>query len=569
MLLKDGAFVKNKFFKLFIANLIGWIITISADFFDSLAAGLNISADAVAGIEIATPIDMIQYAIAMLLTYSIGVLYSRELGRHNKEQSKNIAGMGLIVGLVAGVIVAITTYIFAESFVGLYDCSSAVAEYAITFIKNGCFRIPVYYLYWTLYQLILFDGDEIVILAADVAVMAFSLIIPNFMASQYGFVGLSHSKLFIYILVVLVLCIHFLSKRNSISFKPYFSMDRFIELIKLSSPYALSNIYIAIIDIIFNGIIVMRYSDAALPAYTVVNYLMNLAECLTASIYAGQIFISNSYGEHSYKTIENTMKLVMKASVFLSLSLSVVLCIVAPIWPMLFGIETKWVYDLAIFAGRVVPLTYVFSSFIYTLINYYPIIERPLFANTVAFAYMFLTPLIICLPLSYLFDFKIMTIGFTLTPILTIAILYIYFLIRKEEGAPFFIPKSTQKEYYYNAKINLDNIIEIRDALLKDVEKHVVDPVLLNKISVVVEDILVLISSVNKKDVVGEVTLLVDDKTVRLIIKDNGKIFDVVKEIENCKSLRAYTIDRLTSNTYEKANDVAISFNRNVFYWEI
>lgn len=568
MLLRDGSFVRNKYFKLFIANLVGWVITISADFFDSLAAGLNINADAVAGIEIATPIDSIQYAIAMLLTYSIGVLYSRELGSHNKDQSKKIAGMGLIVSLIAGVIVAAITYVLADWFVGQYDCSEVVADYAITFIHNGCFRIPVYYLYWILYQLILFDGDEINILAADIAVMVFSLIIPNFLAIKYGFIGLSYSKLFIYILVVLILGLHFLSKRNSISFKPYFSWKDFIELIKLSSAYSLTNVYMAIVDMIFNSIIVTRYSDAALPAYTVVNYLLNLAECLTASIYAGQIFVSNSYGEKSYKSIENTMKLVVKTSIVLSLSLSLLLCAIAPIWPTLFGIELKWVYDLAVFAGRVIPLTYVFSSFIYTFINYYPIIERPLFGNIVAFVYMFVAPIVVCLPLACFFSFKVMAIGFALTPAFTIALMYVYFLIRKEKGAPFFIPKSDQKEYYYNIKVSQDSIIELRDGLLMDAKSQGISSSLLNIIGVVVEDILVLIKSANQKKVIAEVTLLIDEKSARLIIKDNGRIFDVVKEIEKCKSLRAYTIDRLTSNTYEKANDVAISFNRNVFYWD-
>lgn len=223
MLLKENTFNKNKFVKMFIANIIGWIIVLLSEYFDSFLAGNLVNADALAALEIVTPLEYIMYACAMVTGFSVGILYSRELGNHNKLLSKQIAGMSLIVSFIGACLLAVLFYIIAPLYVSFFNCSANVSQYAISAIRCLIYSFPIIFIYYDVYHLVTYDGNETIILINDIALVIFTILIPYLMTMRIGMAGIYYAYIVIYFLGALLLLPHFFSKRNSISIKPYFS----------------------------------------------------------------------------------------------------------------------------------------------------------------------------------------------------------------------------------------------------------------------------------------------------------------------------------------------------------
>jgi len=106
------------------------------------------------------------------------------------------------------------------------------------------------------------------------------------------------------------------------------------------------------------------------------------------------------------------------------------------------------------------------------------------------------------------------------------------------------------------------------DCIANFLKEQNVSKKLIHEICLIVEDTLVYIKNKNEKKVICECIVLVNNKHVRLITKDNGVIFDITKEADNSIDLRCYVIARMMESASESTNTTTISFNRNTYVWE-
>lgn len=552
MLLKENSFLKRKYISIFATSLLCYIISVSCEIFDSFAAGQFVSEDAVAGIELGTPILSILYAFNMFFCYGIGVLYNRELGRHNKEKSQEMAGMGLTVCSILGIVSFAAVYFGAEWFVGLFHTSESVAAYAVSYVRKLSYGAPFQFIFWTFYHLVTYDGDNLTVMCADITTASANVFLPTILASRFGFEGLGYTFLCAHAAGTLVLLFHFLKKKNSISFRTHFAWKDLFDLVRTSSSYALVYVYIAIVDILFNAVIVDRFTDSALPAYTVVNFLLNMAEVLTTGIYAGQMFISIQYGENNGNAIRRILKLVARFELVLAAAMTVFFVAIAPTWPTFFAITDAKVAEMSVFSGTVIPITFLFSSVIYTAISYYPLVNRVKYSNLIGFVYMFAAPCAICIPLAYLFDFKAMALGFALTPVCTVLVMFLYFKLTKKADMPLFLPQTQAKELHYDFPVNRDSISQLGSLIFEAFQNEHVEFPIAEEAASLIKDTLTEISLHNTKKVLAEVTVLISRESVRLTVQDNGTLFPL--SIQSGYSCR-------------QEQDLAVSFNRNTFSW--
>ena len=69
-----------------------------------------------------------------------------------------------------------------------------------------------------------------------------------------------------------------------------------------------------------------------------------------------------------------------------------------------------------------------------------------------------------------------------------------------------------------------------------------------------------------RKNVLAEYTIeLEEDERVRIVIRDDGVIFDVTDEDLDVTSLRSYFVSRLMTTQRLRKNITTTSFNRSVF----
>ena len=79
------------------------------------------------------------------------------------------------------------------------------------------------------------------------------------------------------------------------------------------------------------------------------------------------------------------------------------------------------------------------------------------------------------------------------------------------------------------------------------------------------EEVLMAVKDRNRgRKVLGEVTLDLNDG-VRLILRDDGEIFDITDSDQEISSLRTFLVASIMESQSGRLNLVTTGFNRNVF----
>ena len=568
-MLKEGSFTGRKFRLVYLGALLGWVVSLLGGMADSIIAGMFLDSEAVSAVGLITPIESVFYFFSLVIGLGSAILYSRTLGAFQAERSKKIAGMGLFLAIVLGAVSAVILFFCRGAILHFYGVTDSLYQYASAYYTPIILVLGIYPIFWTLYYLVSYDGDEKLILLADVLTAVSNTFFSLLLVRKMGIAGLGYGTFLSNVIALACIMPHFRKKSNSISFKMYFSFDTLAQMIKLSSAIALITLYMGIIDIAFNKIVIVLFSVEYLPAYAVINVIMNFACALNCAISAGSMFVSVAYGENNPFSLKRVMNLTNKYAVFSSIGLTAILEVLAPVWPDLYAIEDPRIYDMALYAGRIIPVFFLAAAFVYTYLVYYPIIEKTIEGNILVLCYMLIGPLAVAAPLAWIGGFNAMSLGFGITPIFALLVLYTYLLITgQSKKLPYLLDESDEKETHFDLELKTDNVLNVRDRIARFLQENGVSETIVSKVELMVEDELLYIMKKNTRKVICEVTVLVNDEHVRLISKDNGIIFDITEEADDAVDFSAYVLANIMQNAHEASNSTTISFNRNMCIWE-
>ena len=118
--LRKHGFVAKKYNSLFFAYLLGWVVSLIGSLSDSVLAGMLISEDAVAAVELVTPLFNILMFFATLIGIGVSTLFSTYLGAFDKEKAAKVNGMGLIISVAAGVLFTVLMFVFKDAYFAFY-----------------------------------------------------------------------------------------------------------------------------------------------------------------------------------------------------------------------------------------------------------------------------------------------------------------------------------------------------------------------------------------------------------------------------------------------------------------
>lgn len=568
-MLKEGTFVRKKYINLLICAILGWIVAILGGMVDSVIAGLFLDSNAVSAVGLITPLGSIILSLGQFISIGCSLMYSINLGASDVEGSKKIAGMGLLVSIILGILMSISLIVFKNPILKFYGCSGELYEYASQYYNPLVFMALIQPTMWTVYNLVTYDGDAKLILIIDILMAASNAALSLLFVQTKGIVGLAIGTTLSYLIGLLLTIPHFFSKSNSIHFKLYFSIKDLFQSIKLSSSTALTYLYVAIVDIAFNKFIIVRFGQDLLPAYTVVNVVLNFASFLVCTMTAGGVFVTIAYGEDNNPAIRRVMKLVHRSIIISSLIFSTLMIFIAQYWPIIYDISDPLVAEASIFAGRVIPITFIFAAFVYNYISFYSSIDKSIESNILSITYTLIGPLVISFPLGTIFGFNAMSIGFVFTPIFSVIVLFIYCLIKGEaKRLPYLLNDDDKINAHYDIKLEKESIVELRDnihdwLLQQDVKKRTI-----NEIELIIEETLLHIKNRNKKTIYCECDLLLNKDYIWLITKDNGMIFNMIKDADDSLDLSCYVAARVMEQASSKSYTTTTSFNRNTYVWK-
>lgn len=564
-------FVTRKYRMLLLSGLLGWVVCMVGDMADAIFAGIFIGEDAVAAVALVTPVFSILMFLCTLIAVGTSTLYSRAAGAFDKEKAYKTAGMGVMLSLILGAILGLIMILGEDLYFAFYASSPEVEALAREYYN--CFYILafIYPIYWEMYYLVATDADASMCVAVDVSSavlnVAFSLLFVN----TLGIKGLALGTVASLILSSVFIVIHFFKKSNSIHFKFGINRKDFGKMCAIGSTSSLTTLYLAITDIVINKYLITHFGDEYLAAYSVVNLVLNLACCFLCVIDAAGPFISVSYGEKNPNGIRKIMKLSTKYSLVIGTIFLVVLEVLAPILPKLYGITNPEIYDAAVYSGRVLSLSLVITALSYEFGNYYPKIDKILIGNMSSAIYMLVAPLVFVPLLANQFGYKGLVWGFFLTPFASLLYVFAHVLIKYgTKNFPYVVEEAGTKIFTYDLQVNEAGIVETNNKMQADLSSIGIDDSLIKRIQLLTEETMMIVHDRNEgKKVLADCTLMIDDEKISLITRDNGEVFDVTEVNGDIKSFREYVAARLMTSGQENSYLLTTSFNRNSFVWEL
>ncbi len=568
--LKRGTFTRKKYDRILVASTLAWLVSFVDSCADSLLAGILLDETAVSAVALVQPVTSIISFLSYLISVGTVTVFSRESGAFRKDKASQYVGQGFICSAIISVFLVVAMLLLRDPYLAYYKASDEITTLAKGYYSCEIVFAAVYPFYFIIYQLVAMDGDETCGFIASLTSAVVNVVASYLLAGSSGVKGLAYGSVISVVCAIAVYSIHFTRKTNSVHLKLHFNFREVGEVIKIGSATSITLLYIAVIDILMNRFVIAKFGDAYLPAYAVINFILNMGAVFAGLYDACSGFIGVGFGEKNPASIRQTMKISYRGVAVLSLLTMAVLELIAPAISDLYGITDPTVRAVAIFAARTIPLTFPALA-IYNLFTlYYPLVGYVMLSHLLSSIYMLISPLVLAVPLGLLFGFNGMSIGFMLTCV--VAVLITALVVRVKYGkkaVPLILEETDEEAIFHEIVLTKENISVLCETVKDELLSRNVKSSVVNEVQLILEESYNCILESNPgKKVITECNLLVSDHSLRLITRDNGKIFDITDANAKVKDLRSYVLAQLMERNPERTNTTTVSFNRNSYLWQ-
>lgn len=522
---KKADIINHKYLAILLVNILGWLVFLLGTILDNIYAGNFLNEQALAGVQIIAPFDAFITCISLLASNGFAIRFSNLLGKGEKEKAYKVVGLGFEFGLFIGVIIAIILGVFKNQLLGLFNLSPEVYAYAsdyLNFYIGVAIIEPVAFL---LTRLVATDGDPLVGIIADIGQVLLNAIISGILVRKIGIVGLGVGTLVSVAANGLIVFIHFFRKSNSVKFR--FSAN-FKELgvpIKLGMGPALSSLFTAIVSAILNSFIISRFGDGYLASYSVVSFMIGFRALFICVPNSMSGLLSTANGMKNVSDLKKLFKLETKWCVIVTLVVSGLMCGIATLLPLLFGItKSSSQYQYSVLATYIIAPTFIFYGFMALIGNTYMSLEKPtfsiistIFANLI-FATIF--PIIFASVYGYIG----IIIGSAVSIVVSCILMVIGITLINKPHKVFVTPKVDEVQFSIDCYLTKENVANTIDIVMEKLKENNVEDSSRIMAVGLIEDFLYGVPLLNKKIVENRLTVAIGEKEIRIMDKHNGII---------------------------------------------
>jgi len=122
--------LRKLLFKFSLPATIGLVVSALYNIVDTLYVGQGVGPLAIAGLAIVLPIQILMFAVGMMIGAGSGSIISRSLGRNDRHKAILTTGNGMILNLVISIIVMVPCYLLMNKILIFFGASPEVFTYA-------------------------------------------------------------------------------------------------------------------------------------------------------------------------------------------------------------------------------------------------------------------------------------------------------------------------------------------------------------------------------------------------------------------------------------------------------
>ena len=544
--------------------LLAGSFTVLANYFvrlsDSVVAGNMLGPDALAGINLVSAILAGVSFFSGLVSTGMATNYSLAMGRCEKDRARQFFMQALWTVLIVGGALALLVCFGRWAYLDYMGASKTVSAYALDYMSWSWVAVVPECLLGLLIMLGYADGD------AKLCTLAYAV---NFVVNLgvsiiaikcgMGAAGCSFATLMADIAGISVLLAHFFRKSNTFAPVWHFSLLDSWRIAVASFGDAAAFLCDGLLFFFLNKYVIMNFGSGVLPVAGVAVALWGFLEFFNGIGVAIQPIVTVYYSEGNMKSARTVMNAAMVVAVIEGVAFMAVFGAFPGLVSSMVGIREPELVRQSAIAIRCMCGGFVALAFAGLFNSYYMFVERAFLAGAVTFLCYLIMP-VSCIAAGSLFGIEGVWAGMGVGPfaglLMTSAIIIPTAGVRM---FPLLLPRDRdEKTHVFNLCLTDKEIVETS-------RKVGAVPGVPMRAALMTEEVFMAVRDRNKgRTVLGEVTLDLNDG-VKLILRDDGEIFDITDADQEISSLRTFLVASIMESQSGRLNLVTTGFNRNVF----
>ena len=557
----NDTFCGFQFKKMVLSSILMMIAFSLSGIADFVLAAQFFGDNAMAAVNLVTPIFFVAAFLSSLIGTGTSYLYSFEIGAFRHEKANKLIGQGAILAVTSSILLATVLFFGRDAFFSLFNVTGELETFAREYYSVFFLSIAINPIYFLMYVIVYADGG-----GKNGVIATFLNLLVNFVASivlgmKFGMSGIAFGTLLGYLASILVFAKWIFVDSRTLRPILYISLSETVRIIKYSFVHASLYLYIGLGNIILNAFFLKTFGEENFPILSVVLSILQLAVFLDGVAEAAEPPINVYLGEKNLDGVQKVMKIALKAAFLSGAAIIPIFLLFGEGVAGLFGINEA-IFDETVFAIRAIGFSMPFIAVIYLFTTYYQISGHMKTAFALSFCKDFGFYLLIPMIFGVFFGMNGFFVGMMLTSVVSCVLFAIFLRVRHKKRFPLLLEEADIVSR--DAKLNLERVLSLRDWSEGEFLKRGFDSKLVMKISLIIEEIGMLIVENNPEiEPLAELTLIFDEKP-RIIIRDNGIHFDLTDEAVN--SFRSFFIySFLDGSSTERSYLTTQNYNRHIF----
>ncbi|MBQ7544741.1 MAG: ATP-binding protein [Synergistaceae bacterium] len=559
---------QRKFLSMLAVSSTEMVLTIIALLADTVIAGHAAGEAGLSAMNIMTPFVSVMAFIGGLISMGVSFTYGEAMGRADKKRADGLFGMSLILAVAFGLVMFLLVSVLRDEYFAFIKPDAGVMGFAVEYLRFFRFVMIIDPLAMLLGVMVYNDGDELISNIANLTNIAGNIVLSLFFAFtlKMGIAGIALGTLMKDVVSLAVLSCHFMRKTNSLHPRLHFSFSDLWDFVKRGFIDSGMYLMLGVMLFVMNKFVIAQFGGEYLPVLSMAVSLIEVSVVFDGIAQAMLPLVSVYHAEGNSPAVRKVITLAAKVSVIEGVAFSAVMIVFAEYVPAMFGIDEPETVRRCVSAVRIISTTLVVSSLLFLFETYYMILGKNGLAVISSCARNLIAILLISIPLGMTGSISGVWWGFALAQLFTLILCCALAVMKYgREAFPLYLEEK-QPVADYDLLLSPEALMSVRDSAEEFLNAHGIPKDTVNQVMLIIEETGMLIIERNKGDVLAEYTIEVDeDERVRIIIRDDGEIFDVTDEDLNVTSLRSYVVSRLMTRQRLRRNITTTSFNRNVF----
>lgn len=517
--------------------------------------------NAMAAVNLVTPLLYSVCFLSSLIATGTAYLYSFEIGAFRHEKANKLVGQGVILALTLSIFLAVILFFGREVFFSLFEVKGEIEIFAREYYSLFFLSIAMNPIFFFMQMIVYDDGGGKNCVMATFLTLFVNIVASIILGTKFGISGIALGTILGDLAAMVVFSKWIFIDSQTLKPILYISLSETVRVIKYSFVHASLYLYVGLGNMILNIFFLKTFGEQNFPVLSVVLSILQFGLFLEGVAEASEPLVNVYLGEKNFDGVKKVMKITTKVA-FLS---------GAAIIPMflLFSAEIAGLFSIkdeilgeTIFAIRAIGFSMPFISLIYLFMTYYQISGHMKVAISLSFCKDFGFYLLIPMILGLSFGINGFFIGIMSVSIVTCVIFAIFLRVRYGKRFPLLLEEADIVSR--DAKLNLERVLELRDWSEAELLKRGFDSNLTMRIAVIIEEVCMSIVDNNPNDEpLAELTLIFGEK-MQIIIRDNGKHFDLTDETVN--SFRNFFIySFLEGSETMRSYLTTQNYNRHIF----